>query len=222
MRDRAISRSAAAAIGVAVIAAAALAAGWAAGGVAVDLPWAPAWGLRLAFEVDGLAVLYGLLASGVGVLVFVYASAYVPRHLAHQDRPRAEEARLHAAMTLFLVSMVGLATAQDLILLFVFWDLTAIASWLLIGFDRTDRNARLSALMALLVTAVSAVPMLVGILMLRNEYGTTQLPGLFAQAQAGATVTVAVGLIAVAALAKSAQVPFHFWLPRAMAAPTPV
>ena len=222
MRDRAISRSAAAAIGVAVIAAAALAGGWAAGGVAVDLPWAPAWDLRLAFEVDGLAALYGLLASGVGVLVFVYASAYVPRHLAHQGRPRAEEARLHAAMALFLVSMVGLATAQDLIVLFVFWDLTAVASWLLIGFDRTDRNARLSALMALLVTAVSAVLMLVGILMLRSEYGTTQLPELFAQAQTGATVTVAVALIAVAALAKSAQVPFHFWLPRAMAAPTPV
>ena len=72
-------------------------------------------------------------------------------------------------VTLFLVSMIGLATAQDLILLFVFWALTAVASWLLIGFDRADRNARLSALMALLVTAVSAVLMLVGILMLRVE-----------------------------------------------------
>ena len=222
MKERAISRSAAAATGVAAIAAAALAAGWAAGGGVIDVQWAPTWGLRLAFEIDGLAALYGLLASAVGVLVFVYASAYVPRHLARQGRPRAEEARLHSAMALFLVSMVGLATAQDLIVLFVFWDLTAVASWLLIGFDRADRNARLSALMALLVTAVSAVLMLIGILMLRGEYGTTQLPELFARAQAGATVTVAVALIAVAALAKSAQVPFHFWLPRAMAAPTPV
>ncbi|MDP8968648.1 MAG: oxidoreductase, partial [Actinomycetota bacterium] len=196
--------------------------GWLAGGAGIDVPWAPAWDLRLAFELDGLAALYGVLAAGIGVLVFVYASAYVPRHLAHQGRSRREEARLHAAMVLFLVSMLGLTTAQDLILLFVFWDLTAVASWLLIGFDRHDRDARLSALMALLVTAVSAVLMLIGILMLRAEYGTTQLPELFALARPGTTVSVAVGLIAVAALAKSAQVPFHFWLPRAMAAPTPV
>ena len=209
-------------IGLAVTALVALASGWAVGGGGVDLPWAPSWGLRLVFELDGLAALYGLLAAGVGALVFVYASAYVPRHLAHQERPRREEARLHGAMALFLVSMVGLATAQDLIALFVFWDLTAVASWLLIGFDRHDRDARLSALMALLVTTVSAVLMLVGILMLRAEYGTTQLPELFARAVDGPTVTAAAALIAVSALAKSAQVPFQFWLPRAMAAPTPV
>ncbi|MDP2710830.1 MAG: proton-conducting transporter membrane subunit [Solirubrobacteraceae bacterium] len=186
------------------------------------MPWAPTWNLRLAFELDGLAALYGLLAAGIGALVFLYATAYVPRHLAAQGRPRRDEIRLHAAMVLFLVSMIGLVTAQDLILLFVFWDLTAVASWLLISFDRHNRDARLSALMALLVTAVSAVLMLVGILMLRVEYGTTQLPELFALAGDSTTVTVAVALIAVAALAKSAQVPFHFWLPRAMAAPTPV
>jgi len=217
-----VSGSAAAAITAALVASAGLAAGWAAGGGGVDLPWAPTWDLRLAFELDGLGAMYGLLAAGIGVLVFAYASAYVPRHLAHQDRPRREEARLHGAMALFLVSMVGLVTAQDLIALFVFWDLTAVASWLLIGFDRADRDARLSALMALLVTTVSAVLMLVGILMLRVEYGTTQLPELFAVAEQGSTVTVAGALIAIAALAKSAQVPFHFWLPRAMAAPTPV
>ncbi len=220
--DPRVSRSAAAAVGVAGVAFVALLAGWRAGGGGFDLPWAPTWDLRLAFALDGLAAMYGLLAAGVGVLVFAYASAYVPRRLAHQGRGRAAEVRLHGAMVLFLVSMVGLVTAQDLIALFVFWDLTAVASWLLIGFDRQHRDARLSALMALLVTAVSAVLMLVGILMLRAEYGTTQLPELFAVAQPGTTVTVAAGLIAVAALAKSAQVPFHFWLPRAMAAPTPV
>ena len=214
--------SAVLAIVLAVAASAGVAGGWLGGGGGFDVAWAPTWDLRLAFELDGLAALYGILAAGVGVLVFTYASAYVPRHLAAQGRPRREEARLHGAMALFLVSMVGLVTAQDLIALFVFWDLTAVASWLLIGFDRHDRDARLSALMALLVTAVSAVLMLVGILMLRSEYGTTQLPELFAVAEQGTTVTVACALIAVAALAKSAQVPFHFWLPRAMAAPTPV
>lgn len=178
-------------------------------GTAVDVPWAPTWGLRFSIEVDDLALLYGLLAGGVGVLVFTYATAYV----------RTNGVRLHAAMVLFLVSMVGLVVSRDLILLFIFWDLTAVASWLLIGFDRSSRNARLSALMALLVTTISAVLMLVGILLLRAKYGTVQLDELFRVAQGE---TVAGGLIAVAALAKSAQVPLHFWLPRAMAAPTPV
>ncbi len=217
-----VSASAGGAVACACAASATFLGGWLAGGAGIDVPWAPTWDLRLAFELDGLAALYGLLAAGIGVLVFVYASAYVPRHLADQGRSRREEARLHAAMVLFLVSMLGLTTAQDLILLFVFWDLTAVASWLLIGFDRRNRDARLSALMALLVTAISAVLMLIGILMLRVEYATTQLPELFAVARPSTTVSAAVGLIAVAALAKSAQVPFHFWLPRAMAAPTPV
>ncbi|MBJ7519014.1 MAG: oxidoreductase [Solirubrobacteraceae bacterium] len=217
-----MSGSAAAAIGAAAVLLVAVAVLWASGGGRIDLPWAPAWDLRLAFGVDGLAALYWYLAAGVGVLVFTYASAYVPRHLAHDERPRAEEWRVHAAMTLFLVSMVGLVTSEDLILLFVFWDLTAIASWLLIGFDRQKREARLFALMALLITTVSAVLMLIGILMLRAEYGTTQLPELFRLAEPGTTVAVAAGFIAVSALAKSAQVPLHFWLPRAMAAPTPV
>jgi multicomponent Na+:H+ antiporter subunit A len=220
--DRRVSAAAVAAVLAAAVALGAVAVGWAAGGGSLDVPWAPTWDLRLAFRLDGLAALYGLLAAGIGLLVFAYASAYVPRHLAHQDRPRREEARLHAAMVLFLTSMIGLATAQDLIALFVFWDLTAVASWLLIGFDRASRDARLSALMAMLVTAVSAVLMLVGILMLRVEYGTTQLDELLALAEPSTAVTVATALIVVAALAKSAQVPFHFWLPRAMAAPTPV
>jgi multicomponent Na+:H+ antiporter subunit A len=221
-KDRALGWGAAAAILVAALALCGLIAGGVVGDVGIDVPWAPTWGLRLSFQLDGLALLYALLAAGVGVLVFAYASAYVPRHLAHHGRPRAEENRLHAAMVLFLVSMVGLAMAKDLIALYVFWDLTAVASWLLIGFDRANRDARLSALMALLVTTVSAVLMLIGILMLRVEYGTVQLDELFAAARQSTTVTVAVSLIAVAALAKSAQVPFHFWLPRAMAAPTPV
>lgn len=130
--------------------------------------------------------------------------------------------RFYAAIVLFMASMVGLATAQDLILLFVFWDLTAVASYLLIGFDRQDAEARRSALMALLVTGISAVGLLVGILLLRVEYGTTQLPEIIGRAEAGTVLTVAGALIAAGALAKSAQVPLHFWLPRAMAAPTPV
>ena len=218
----AVSASAAAAIAAAVALLGAVAALWAGGGGAIDAPWAPAWDLRLSFELDGLAALYWYLAAGIGALVFTYASAYVPRHLAHEDAPRAREWRVHAAMTLFLVSMVGLVTADDLILLFVFWDLTAVASWLLIGFDRHRREARMSALMALLVTTVSAVLMLIGILFLRHEYGTFQLQEIIAAAEPGSAVFIGAAFIGVSALAKSAQVPLHFWLPRAMAAPTPV
>ncbi len=212
----------AAAVGIAVLATVAVLAWRQAGGDGVDLPWLPSWGARLAFRLDGLAALYALLAAGVGVAVFTYATAYLPRHLEHEERPRTEGPRFHALMVLFLVAMLGLATAQDLLLLFVFWDLTAIVSYLLIGFDRHRREARLSALMALLVTGVSAVLMLIGILVLRAEYGTTSVPELIDRATAGPGLTLATALIAIGALAKSAQVPFHFWLPRAMAAPTPV
>lgn len=192
------------------------------GGVAIDEPWIPAWDVRAAFDLDGLAVLYGLLATGIGTLVFAYAGAHMPLHLARQGRALREEQRFAAAMVLFMVAMVGLATAQDLIFLFVFWDITAIASYLLIGFDRERVSARRAALMALIVTGVSAVLLLIAILLLRSEYGTTSIPVILDQARSGSVVVVACGLIAVAGLAKSAQVPLHFWLPRAMAAPTPV
>ncbi len=188
----------------------------------MDIPWAPSLDLDLAFELDGLGALYGLLATGVGLAVFVYAARYLPAHLAHQGRSRSEAPRFWALLVLFMGSMVGLATAQDLILLFVFWDLTAIASYFLIGYDRDELDSRWAALMALLVTGVSAVLLLIGALVLYAAYGTFSLPELFDRAQAGGELTLAAGLIAVAALAKSAQVPMHFWLPRAMTAPTPV
>jgi multicomponent Na+:H+ antiporter subunit A len=221
---RVLSTSAvgAAAVAVAVVAAVVVLGIWLSGGGGVDVAWLPSWGARLALRLDGLGALYGLLATGIGVAVFTYATAYVPRHLEHEERPQADGGRFHALMVLFMVAMLGLATAQDLFLLFVFWDLTAITSYFLIGFDRQHREARLSALMALLVTGVSAVLLLIGLLVLRAEYGTSSIPELLARAQGGGTVTLAGALIAVGALAKSAQAPLHFWLPRAMAAPTPV
>jgi multicomponent Na+:H+ antiporter subunit A len=221
-RELSPSAVGAAAVGVAAVAAVAVLVVWRRGGAGVDLAWLPSWNARLAFRLDGLGVLYGLLATGIGVAVFTYATAYMPRHLEHEERPQAEGVRFHGLMVLFMAAMLGLATAQDLLLLFVFWDLTAIASYLLIGFDRQHREARLSALMALLVTGVSAVLLLIGILVLRAEFGTTSIPALLERADGGRAVTLAGTLIAVGALAKSAQAPLHFWLPRAMAAPTPV
>jgi multicomponent Na+:H+ antiporter subunit A len=195
---------------------------WALGGGAISLPWAPTLGLRLELALDGLAVVYVLLATGIGLLVFVYAGAYLPRHLAHEARPPTDGRRFWPWMVLFMGAMVGLATARDLILMFVFFDLTAVASYFLIGFDRHRPEARGAAFMALLVTGVGAVAMLLGAVLLHAEYGTFLLPQLFERAAPGTVTTAAAALIAIAALAKSAQAPLHFWLPRAMAAPTPV
>ena len=206
----------------AAIAFAATLGGLAAGGASVDLPWAPSLGLRLDLALDGLGVLYALLATGIGTAVFVYGSAYLPWHLEHEGRSADEERRFWPWMVVFMLAMVGLACARDLVVLFVFFDLTAVASYFLIGFDRHQREARGAALMALLVTGVSAVGMLIGAVLLYTEYGTFSLPELFDRADGGTTTVVATALIAISALAKSAQVPLHFWLPRAMAAPTPV
>ncbi len=210
------------AVACAVAAFAGVLAALAAGGASVDVPWAPTLGLRIDLALDGLGIRYALLATGIGAAVFVFGGAYLPWHLHHEGRPPGEARRFWAWMTLFMASMVGLACARDLVLLFVFFDLTAVASYFLIGFDRNRREARGAALMALLVTGVSAVAMLVGAVLLYVEYGTFSLPELFERAGGGTTTVVASALIAVAALAKSAQVPLHFWLPRAMAAPTPV
>lgn len=207
------------------LAAAGLVAGalaWGAGGGAVDLAWAPSLDLRLHFLLDGLGALYVLLATGIGLAVLLFSWRYLPLHLEHQRRPAGDAVRFYGLLLLFMAAMVGLATAQDLVLLFVFWDLTAVSSYFLIGYDRQAVESRRAALMALLVTGVSAVLLLIGVLVLHAEYGTFSLPELFERAQPGGATTLAAVLIALAALAKSAQVPFHFWLPRAMAAPTPV
>ncbi|MDQ3317710.1 MAG: DUF4040 domain-containing protein [Actinomycetota bacterium] len=196
--------------------------GWASGGGVVDVAWAPSWDLRLHLELDGLAALYALLATGIGFAVLVYSSRYLPLHLEHQDRSASDGVGFYFFILLFMGSMVGLAMAQDLILIFVFWDLTAIASYYLIGFDSHDPDSRASALMALIVTGVTAVLLLIGAVMLYAAHGTFSVPELAEKVEPGPLLTVAGLLIAVAGLAKSAQVPFHFWLPRAMAAPTPV
>lgn len=196
--------------------------GWRTGGGSIDVAWAPTLDLQLDLAFDGLAALYALLATGIGTAVFAYGAAYLPRHLEHEHRPATDGRRFWPWMTLFMASMVGLACARDLILLFVFFDLTAVASYFLIGFDRHRREARGSALMALLVTGISAVALLLGAVLLYNAYGTFQLPELFERARADTTTAIAGALIAIAALAKSAQAPLHFWLPRAMEAPTPV
>lgn len=200
-------------------------AAFASGGGEVILPWAPSWNLFLFFRFDGLAALYTLLASGIGLLILLYSAIYIPHHLEKEHRPEADLTRFFALLSLFMAAMIGLVLAQDLLLMFFFWDITAITSYFLIGYDQHKSASRQAALMALLITGITSVLFLLGALVFYVQYSTFSLPEIIAvveQAGPEATLTVALGLVAIAALAKSAQVPFHFWLPRAMAAPTPV
>ncbi|MDQ2690715.1 MAG: oxidoreductase [Chloroflexota bacterium] len=196
--------------------------GWQMGGGMVIIPWAASWDLNLAFQMDGLALLYTLLATGIGMLILIYSRGYLPHHLSEEGQPAERSVSFIVLILFFMASMVGMVMAQDLLLLFVFWELTTIASYLLIGFDSHKEESRRAALMALLVTGITSLFFLIGALLLQAQYQTFLIPELLGTAQPGTRLTIASGLIVLAALAKSAQAPFHFWLPRAMAAPTPV
>jgi multicomponent Na+:H+ antiporter subunit A len=188
----------------------------------VDVWWAESFGLRFHLELDGLAQMFSLLATGIGLAVVIYAYRYIPLHLHHFHRDLDEQPRFFGFLLLFMAAMVGLVMSADMMLQFLFWDLTAIASFFLIGYDRDQDDSRSSALMALLVTGVSAVLVLIGMLILYQDFGTFSISELNALQPDSKRAGLAVALIAVGALAKSAQVPLHFWLPKAMAAPTPV
>lgn len=184
--------------------------------------WASTWGLRFHLELDGLARMYALLAVGIGLMVVVYASRYLPIHLHHGHRSDDELTRFFGFLLLFMAAMVGLVMSQDMMLIFVFWDLTAIASFFLIGYDRHEEESRSSAQMALFVTGISAILVMIGAVLLLVSHDTWQLTEIIASGELGKNGFLALLLISIGALAKSAQVPLHFWLPRAMAAPTPV
>lgn len=196
------------------------------GAVAGDTSWSrmwiDVWGIEFHLRLDGLASMYAMLATGIGLLVVIYASGYMPLHRSHTGQQPIDDVRFFGFLLLFMASMVGLVMAQDLILIFVFWDLTSIASYFLIGFDRHEEEAREASQMALLVTGISAIGLLLGAVLLWHDYRTFSLPLIINQAVPDGLLTWAVSLILFAALVKSAQFPFHFWLPRAMAAPTPV
>ncbi len=183
----------------------------------VSWPWVPSLGVELAFRVDGLSAQMLLLICGVGSLVFVYAAGYLA------GAPRA--GRVLLLLSFFLLAMVGAVSADNLLLLFVFWELTSILSFLLVGTGHEDEGNRKSAQQALLVTGGGGLFLLAGFLLLGQIAGTYSVSGLIAAAPAmqdAPGLSLALGLVFVGAFTKSAQFPFHFWLPNAMAAPTPV
>jgi multicomponent Na+:H+ antiporter subunit A len=184
--------------------------------VTASIDWVPALGLELSFRVDGFGLLMAGVVAGIGLLVFAYAASYFAGH----EHPKLGALGAHLAG--FAGSMLGLVTADNVFALFVFWELTAVFSFLLIGFDDTKGSARGAAREALLVTSLGGLALLGGLVLLSQAAGTTSLAGILAAPPQGATVTAALVLVVIGAATKSAQVPFHFWLPAAMEAPTPV
>jgi multicomponent Na+:H+ antiporter subunit A len=186
------------------------------GPFSIAVEWAPALNLSLSFRFDGLSALFATLITVVGTVIVVYATKYF------EDHPDA--GRFNAALFAFMGSMLGLVLSDNVIALFVFWELTGFTSYLLIGFEHDRPEARRAATQALLVTGGGGLALLAaGILMLQAG-GTAQLSELASKGPLTAAPTYVgiASLVLLAAFTKSAQFPFHFWLPNAMQAPTPV
>ncbi len=185
--------------------------------VLVALPWAPTIGLDFALRLDGLSLLFAGLIVGIGLLVILYAHYY----LSDEDR----SGRFFAYLLLFMGAMLGVVTADNLLLLLVFWELTSLSSFLLIGFWRGAEEARQGARLALLVTGAGGLALLAGVLLIGDIVGSYSLVQVLAAGdlvRADPRYPLVLALVLLGAFTKSAQFPFHFWLPHAMAAPTPV
>ena len=187
------------------------------GPIRIVYEWIPSLKVQLSFMIDGLGLLFALIICGAGTFVALYSGAYLAGH--------EQLGRFRLYLTLFMLSMVGLVLSDNLVALFVFWELTTITSYLLIGFDHKTENGRRSARQALLVTGGGGLAMMAGFVMLGLVSGSWELSEIRAMGDLVKNhelylpilVTVLCG-----AFAKSAQFPLHFWLPNAMAAPTPV
>ncbi len=185
------------------------------GGAVVErYAWIEDLGVQLSFHLGLLQWVLALIVTGIGSLILLYCRWYFA-----DDPPQT---RPVALLTAFAGVMLGLVTSDDLIVLYVFWELTTVFSYLLIAHDPTRRANRSAALTALIVTTTGGLAMLVGFLTLGTAASTFSLQAILAAPPSGPALTVSGLLILVGALSKSALVPFHFWLPGAMAAPTPV
>ncbi len=181
------------------------------------IAWIPQLGIELSFMLDGLSLLFALLITGIGSFILLYAGDYL--------RGYPQVGRFTLFLVAFMLAMLGLVLSDNLVALFVFWELTTITSFLLIGYSHEDAEARRSALQGLFVTAAGGLAMLAGFILLGQAAGTYSLSEILRQPDAirgHADYLPILILILCGAFTKSAQFPFHFWLPNAMAAPTPV
>ncbi len=216
-------RAAAAWAAAATLAAAALpllplASGALAGEVLVHrFTWLPEWGLDLAFRFDGLGLLFAILILGIGQLIILYAAYYMPQ--------KDGLGRLFGLLLAFAGGMLGVVLSENLLLLVVFWEITSLTSFLLIAYKYDATEARIAARMALAVTGGGGLALLAGVLLLGRIAGSYELSAVLAAGdivRADPLYPVVLVLVLLGAFTKSAQFPFHFWLPNAMAAPTPV
>ena len=179
--------------------------------------WLPQLGIDLSFRLDALGLLFSLLITGIGTLIFIYAYYYLS--------PKNSLSKLYLLLMLFMAAMLGISLSNNLLLLLVFWELTSISSFLLVGYWSNYEAAQRGSRMALTITGMGGLAMLGGFILLGQITGTYQIDqilGMSEQIQSHALFVPTLLLILLGAFTKSAQFPFHFWLPNAMAAPTPV
>jgi multicomponent Na+:H+ antiporter subunit A len=183
----------------------------------IQFPWVPSMGLWMTFTLDGLGFLMAMLIAGIGTLVILYGGEYL------RDDPYLE--RFFLWVIIFMASMLGVVTSGNALVLFVFWELTSISSFFLIGYKFEYESARAAAWQALLVTGAGGLAMLAGFVLLGQITGSFEINQWMQNSnlvQESALAPAAFILILLGAMTKSAQFPFHFWLPNAMEAPTPV
>lgn len=181
------------------------------------IPWFPSMGINFSFYVDGLGLLMALLITGIGALITLYASSYL-----HGD---GNLGRFYMSLMMFMASMLGVVLADNLLVLFIFWELTSVSSYLLIGYKHEEAGSRKAALQALLVTGAGGLALLAGVVSIYVVTGTYEMSTLLETPdilRESPYYGVIFTLVLLGAFTKSAQTPFHFWLPSAMAAPTPV
>ncbi len=179
--------------------------------------WLPRVGLDLSLRLDGLSMMFALLILGIGLLVILYARYYL--------KDKDSLGRLYALLLLFMTAMLGIVMSDNLLLLVVFWEMTSLTSFLLIGYWSHNSDARKGARMALAITGAGGLALLAGALIIGNIVGSFNLGVILTSAatlQQHALYPAALILVLLGAFTKSAQFPFHFWLSHAMAAPTPV
>ena len=181
------------------------------------ITWLPEWGLDLAFRLDGLGLLMAMLILGIGLLIVLYAAYYMPQ----EDRL----GRFYGILLAFAGAMLGIVLSENVLLMLVFWEMTSLASFLLVAYKYEAHDARIAARMALAVTGGGGLALLAGLLMLGHMAGSYDLSVILLRGntiRADPLYPVMLVLVLLGAFTKSAQFPFHFWLPNAMAAPTPV
>ncbi len=181
----------------------------------MSIDWVPALGLDLAFRLDGYSLVLALIVAGIGFLVMFYASSYLGKGERH--------GRFYTYLLLFGGAMLGLVLTDNLIAFFAFWEMTSLMSFLLIGFWDSRKASQEGAVKALIVTAFGGLALLAGVALLGIETGTWTISQIdWAQVVASDRFVPIASLLLLAAFTKSAQLPFHLWLPTAMEAPTPV